>query len=199
MAGLQGEEKRSKPSTVRRAALAPVRQPRSKRIAPADRAGRPHGKRVSVPQDKGVRAETVVTINRPVPVVYQFWQTLENLPRFMRHVESVTVLDPTHSHWRVKAFGGKTLEWDAETIEQEENRMISWRSLPEADVDSAGSVWFTPVPGGQGTVVRVVLKYQPPGGKAGVMLAKIFRQDAESEIEADLKQLKCILEGESDQ
>ena len=114
----------------------------------------------------------------------------------MRHLESVEVVDSTHSHWKVKALAGKVLQWDAELIEDEENRVISWRSLPEADVDSAGSVWFTPVPGGQGTALRVVLKYDPPGGKAGAMVAKLFRQDAESEIEADLKQLKCILEGD---
>jgi uncharacterized membrane protein len=40
-----------------------------------------------------------------------------------------------------------------------------------------------------------VLKYDPPGGKAGAALAKIFGQDAQSEIEKDLQQLKCTLEG----
>jgi hypothetical protein len=72
--------------------------------------------------------------------------------------------------------------------------MISWRSAPGADVDNAGSVWFTPVPNGQGTVVRVELKYVPPGGKTGAMVSKLFRQDADSEIAEDLNRLKILLE-----
>src|SRR5262249_23006088 len=136
-----------KPGTTRRASRKAESQPRSKRIAPAERAGRRYGHRVSVPADKGVRVETLVTISCPIADVYGFWRQLENLPKFMRHVELVTVTDPTHSHWRVKTLAGKSLEWDAELIEDEENRVISWRSLPDADVDNAGSVWFTPVPG----------------------------------------------------
>ena len=55
-------------------------------------------------------------------------------------------------------------------IEQRENEMISWRSAPEADVDNAGSVWFSPTAGGAGTLVRLSLKYSPQGGKAGALV-----------------------------
>lgn len=149
---------------------------------------------VSVPSDEGVRVDKAVTIEKPAPEVYAFWRRFENLSRFMRHVESVTEKDELHSHWVVKGPAGKELEWDAEIIEQRENEMISWRSAPDADVDNAGSVWFTPVPGGNGTVVRVEMKYVPPGGKAGDLLSKMFGQDADSEIAEDLKRLKQLLE-----
>jgi len=112
----------------------------------------------------------------------------------MRHVESVTVQDDLHSHWVVKTFGAKKLEWDAEIIEQRDNEMISWRSVPGADVDNAGSVWFTRVPSGNGTVVRLEMKYVPPGGKTGASIAKLFRQDVGSEIDEDLNRLKTLLE-----
>src|SRR3954471_14253686 len=157
-------------------------------------ASQEFSKHVSVPSDEGVRVDKAVTIERPVSEVYAFWRQLENLPRFMRHVESVTVKDDLHSHWVVKGLAGKKLEWDAETIEQRDNEMISWRSAPGADVDNAGSVWFTPVPNGQGTVVRVELKYVPPGGKTGALVSKLFGQDADSEIADDLNRLKTLLE-----
>jgi uncharacterized membrane protein len=149
---------------------------------------------VSVPPDEGVRVNKAVTVNRPVSDVYNFWRHLENFPRFMRHVKSVTRQDDTHTHWAVRTIGGKVVEWDAEIIEQRENEMISWRSTPGADVDNAGSVWFTSVPGGQGTLVRVELKYVPPAGKAGVLVAKAFGRDADAEIEEDLGRLKTLLE-----
>jgi uncharacterized membrane protein len=153
-----------------------------------------YSRHVSVPSDEGARVDKAITIEKPVSEVYAFWRRFENLPRFMRHVESVSVQDELHSHWVVKAFGGKKLEWDAEIIEQRENEMISWRSLPGADVDNAGSVWFTGVPGETGTVVRVEMKYVPPGGKTGALVSRLFRQDAGSEIAEDLRRLKTLLE-----
>jgi uncharacterized membrane protein len=153
-----------------------------------------YSRHVSVPSGEGVRVDKTITIEKPVSKVYSFWCRFENLPRFMRHLESVTVQDDLHSHWVAKTFGGKKLEWYAEIIEERQNEMISWRSLPGADVDNAGSVWFTPVPGDTGTVVRLEMKYVPPGGKAGAMVSKLFRQDADSEIEEDLKRLKTLLE-----
>jgi uncharacterized membrane protein len=149
---------------------------------------------VSVHSDEGVRVDKAITIAKPVSEVYSFWRRFENLPRFMRHLESVTVQDDLHSHWAIKTFGGKKLEWDSEIIEQRNNEMISWRSLPGADVDNAGSVWFTPVPAGTGTVVRLEMKYIPPGGKAAAFVSKLFRQDADSEIDEDLHRLKTLLE-----
>ncbi len=150
--------------------------------------------RTSVPSGKGSKVEMAITINAPVAQVYQFWRQLENLPRFMRHLESVTQKDSNHSHWSVRTPRDKLVHWDAELIEERENEMLSWRSLPGADVDNAGSVWFTPAPGGRGTMLKVALKYSPPAGKLGMMLAKLWGRDAEAEIKEDLYRLKSLLE-----
>src|SRR6476469_7172998 len=131
-----------------------------------------YSRHVSVPSDEGARVDKAITIEKPVSEVYSFWRRFENLPRFMRHLESVTIQDDLHSHWVVKTFGGKKLEWDSEIIEQRGNEMISWRSLPGADVDNAGSVWFTPAKNGAGTELRVSLKYVPAAGKVGAIAAK---------------------------
>ncbi len=149
---------------------------------------------VSVPSGEGIRVDKAVTIERPPAEVYAFWCRLENLPRFMRHLQSVTVRDDLHSHWATKIVGGKVLEWDAEIIEQRQNEMISWRSAPGADLNNAGSVWFTALPGGKGTLVRLELQYVPPAGKTGELLADVFGRDAQSEIEDDLVRLKALLE-----
>jgi uncharacterized membrane protein len=149
---------------------------------------------VSVAPDEGIRVDKAVIIEKPVHEVYSFWRNLSNLSRFMRHVESVEVQDDLHSHWAVQTLAGKVVEWDAEIIEQRENEMISWRSTPGADVDNAGSVWFSSVPGGQGTVVRVEMKYIPPAGNTGGFVAGLFGKDAASEIQEDLSRLKTFLE-----
>ena len=66
----------------------------------------------------------------------------ENLPRFMEHLQSVTMLEDNHSHWVAKGPAGTTVEWDAEIINEEKDETIAWRSLGGATVDNAGSVRF---------------------------------------------------------
>src|SRR5438132_1415505 len=48
------------------------------------------GRSVSVPYQQGIRVDKAVTINKSREELYTFWRNLENLPRFMRHLHSVT-------------------------------------------------------------------------------------------------------------
>jgi uncharacterized membrane protein len=146
-----------------------------------------------VPGDKGTKVEQTVIIGRPPEELFAFWRNLENLPRFMRHLESVTVLDERRSRWKAKAPLGRSVEWEAEIINEHPNEMIAWRSLPGAEVQNAGSVRFNPVPGG--TEVRVSLEYNPPAGIVGATIARLFGESPEQQIHDDLQQLKSVIEG----
>jgi len=150
--------------------------------------------RAAIPAGHGVKVDKSFTINRSSEELYRFWRQLDNLPRFMTHLESVTCLDAKRSHWVAKAPLTQTIEWDAEIIIDHEPEVISWRSLEGSDVDTAGSMHFTPAPGGRGTEVRVVLKYDPPAGKAGAFIAKMFGEAPEQQIEEDLRRFKQIME-----
>ena len=142
---------------------------------------------------RGVNVEERVIINRPATEIYGFWRNLENLPRFMSHLESVERITDTLSRWRAEAPGGTTVEWNAEIINEVENSLIAWRSLEESDVVSAGSVRFEPA-GQRRTLVRVRLQYSPPGGKAGAAIAKLMGKDAATQIREDLKRFKQMIE-----
>ncbi|HXF10297.1 MAG TPA: SRPBCC family protein [Desulfuromonadaceae bacterium] len=142
----------------------------------------------------GLKFQKTITINRPVAEVYRFWRNFENLPRFMRHLASVNIKTESISHWAVKTSEKHVLEWDAQLIEDRANELVSWQSLEGADVDNAGSVWFKPAVGNRGTVVKVTLKYAPPGGKFAAKVAKMFGKDAEATIEDDLYRFKSLLE-----
>lgn len=142
----------------------------------------------------GVEVKKSITINRSREMLYTFWRTFENLPRFMMHLESVKAVSERTSHWKAKAPAGMSVEWDAEITEDQPNELIAWRSLPNADIDHFGSVRFEEGPGGRGTVVRVELTYRPPGGTAGAMLAKLFGEEPEQQIDADLRRFKQHME-----
>jgi len=147
----------------------------------------------SVPRGEGIKVERTVLVNRPVAEVYQFWRNFENLPRFMDHLESVSVLDENRSHWVAKAPAGMRVEWDAVIHNEVEDQLIAWRSLPGADVNNAGSVHFTPIGDGQ-TEVRVVLSYEPPAGRLGAAVAKLFGEEPSTQVDDDLRRFKQVME-----
>jgi uncharacterized membrane protein len=141
-----------------------------------------------------VQIVRATTINRPIEEVYAFWRDFENLPRFMRHLESVSTIDERRSRWRAKAPAGMTVEWEAEIIEKRENERIAWRSLPGADVDNDGSVSFQHAPGARGTEVRVMLRYRPPAGTLGRTIAWLFGEEPDQQIHEDLHRFKQLME-----
>jgi uncharacterized membrane protein len=151
--------------------------------------------RKKVRTDRAVKIEKTITIDRRPDELYRFWRNLANLPRFMQHVESVTVKDDRHSHWVVKAPLGMTVEWDAEIISEKNNELIGWHAVGAGDVDHAGSVHFQAVRNGRATKVRVVFQYDPPAGLMGAALAKALGEDPEHELEHDLQRLKELMAG----
>lgn len=148
----------------------------------------------SVHASGSVRVDEAMTINAPVEEIYNFWRNFENLPQFMRHLESVTKLDEMRSHWKAKAPLGMTVEWDAEIISEIPNELISWRSVEDADVANAGSVRFLPSTGGRGTVVKVELRYEPPAGKLGAALAWLTGEEPSVQVREDLRRFKQLME-----
>jgi len=138
--------------------------------------------------------EATITVNKPAPEVYRFWRHLENHPRFMKHLESVISLGEKRSHWVARGPLHMPLIWDAEVVEERENALLSWRSLPGADVDNMGTVRFRELPNGRGTEVRLRLAYALPGGITGVALAKFFKTLTAAQLQEDLRHFKQIIE-----
>ncbi len=82
-------------------------------------------------KSSNVNIRTTININRPVSEVYAFWRKLENLPKFMKHLESVTELDALTSEWKAKGPAGiGSVTWKAEILMEEKDKMLSWHSLP---------------------------------------------------------------------
>uniref|UniRef100_A0A832HA31 Cyclase n=1 Tax=Oscillatoriales cyanobacterium SpSt-402 TaxID=2282168 RepID=A0A832HA31_9CYAN len=145
--------------------------------------------------DKSIRVEKTVTIfNKSPEELYQFWHNFENLPSFMQHLKSVTVIDQKRSHWVANAPMDNSVEWDAEIINDQENQLIAWASVEGADVDNSGFVRFTPAPPGRGTEVKVVLEYSIPGGQVTAAIAKLFGEEPEQQIGEELRRFKMLME-----
>ncbi len=140
-----------------------------------------------------VDINTRLTLNRPATEVYSFWRKLENLPRFMQHLEKVEEIDETHSRWTAKGPAGVgSVSWEAEIVEDQQNELIAWRSLPGSTIDNAGQVRFRETPAG--TEVKVQMSYRLPAGDVGGVAAKMFSPMAESIMRHDIRDLKKVME-----
>jgi uncharacterized membrane protein len=140
------------------------------------------------------RVARSATVNRSRQEVYAFWRNFENLPQFMRHLESVQVLDERRSQWTATAPAGSTVSWEAELLEDVPGERISWRSLPGSTIANAGTVRFQDAPGDRGTEVHVELEYRPPAGMLGAAVAMLFREEPKEQLIDDLRAFKQVLE-----
>ena len=150
--------------------------------------------RVALSGDRGIHVRESTRIERSVSDVYAFWRQLENLPRVLTHLEYVADLGNGRSHWVARGPADLSVEWDAEIINEVQDKVIAWRSLPESDVVTAGAVTFKPVRGGRATELSVHLQYAPPAGRAGALVARIVGREPAQTIREDLRRLKQVLE-----
>lgn len=141
-----------------------------------------------------------VTVDQSRADVYQHWRQLENLPRFMHHLERVEQLDAKRSHWVARldvknqtVQSMSKIEWDAEITEEDTNNRLMWRSVPGATVDNSGEVQFIDAPNG-GTTIIVTIKYRAPEGLVGEALASLFNPVFKKMIKDDIKRFKHYLE-----
>lgn len=142
----------------------------------------------------GVALAKTITVNRSADECYRVWRDLEQLPRFMQDLESVTLTDTRTSHWKSKGPVGTSIEWDAEITEDVPGQRLAWRSLGKANTNHGGLVEFTPAPGRRGTVVSVLLRYDPPAGRAGAAAAKLMGADPALQVDQHLRRFKQLLE-----
>jgi len=150
--------------------------------------------RTALGGSRGVIVESAVTIYRPPAEVYSYWRQLENLPRFMTHLERVEESGAGRSRWTARGPLETRVSWEAEIINDVPGELISWRTLPDSDVVSAGSVWFRSAGGDHGTRVKVKLQYAPPAGKIGATLAWLTGKDPQRQIDEDLRRFKQLVE-----
>lgn len=145
------------------------------------------------PKAQSDSARTSVLINCKPEEAYGFWKDIENLPRFMNRLQSVTKLDEQRSRWIAIGPMGRPIRWDAQIIDDRENESISWRSLPGSEVQVDGRVEFREAPAGRGTIVSAEIQYSPAPGLSS-SFAKLLRKGANFAMRQDMRRLEALME-----
>lgn len=142
-----------------------------------------------------VNVRTTMVVNKPRNEVYSFWRNLENLPLFMKHIKSVKEDNNKTSHWEALMPGNLGIvKWEANVVEDEENKKIAWQSTPESMIENAGKVVFEDALGGQGTRLDIVISYRPPAGDIGRGIASMLNPMVERYVREDVANFKSHIE-----
>ena len=145
------------------------------------------------PQKQAV-ARSTIQLNCSAEDAFRFWRDFENLPRFMRHIESVSKTDDRRSRWTAIGPMGKQLRWEAEISDERPNELIAWHSLPNSDIEVHGRVEFRPATGDRGTILDASITYIPPAGALGRSVAKLLGKDPKFLMHMDLRRFKALVE-----
>ena len=134
------------------------------------------------------QVRTSIDVTMPVQSVYNQWTQFESFPEFLSFVESITQIDDTHTHWKVK-IAGVEREFDATIAEQHPDERVAWNSTG-GDEDHAGVVTFHRL---SDTSSRVTVQLDWAAEGFFEEVGAVFGID-DHVIKSDLKQFKKFIE-----
>lgn len=111
----------------------------------------------------------------------------------MENVVRIEPIGPDRSLWTVSAPGGNEVSWESVITKEVPGHEIYWQSAEGADIRNSGRIQFEEA-GQRGTIVRAVIAYDPPGGKFGQFLAKLFQREPRIQTRRDLHRFKQLME-----
>ena len=152
------------------------------------------GKAARSERDEGTLFGRTVTIGRPSRELYDAWKDFTRFPSFMENVERVERLDEKRSRWTIKGPAGREVQLVTRIVEDVPGRRIAWESEEGSDVAAAGAAEFEDAPPGRGSYVRLLMRYDPPGGALGRGIAKLFQREPGLQARHDLRRLKQLME-----
>lgn len=129
-----------------------------------------------------------IDVDVPVSVAYNQWTQFEMFPEFLSFIDSITQIDDTHTHWKVRIAGAQ-FEFDATITEQHPDERVAWNSTG-GDEDHAGVVTFHRL---SDTTTRVTVQLDWAAEGFVERVGAVFGVD-DHVIQSDLKNFKTFIE-----
>ncbi|MGL5064796.1 MAG: SRPBCC family protein, partial [Microcoleus sp.] len=128
-----------------------------------------------------------VEVEIPIELAWELWSDLEQMPRWMKWIESVHVLeeDSELSRWKL-ATGGLEFSWLSRILKLVPNQIIQWESVD--GLPNRGAVRFYDRK--DSSIVKLTVAYGIPGWLGKLMDDLFIGRVVESTIQADLERFK---------
>ncbi len=128
-----------------------------------------------------------VEVEVPIELAWSLWSDLEQMPRWMKWIDSVKVLDdnPDLSRWKL-ATGGLEFSWLSRILKLVPQQIIQWESVD--GLPNRGAVRFYDRHGS--SIVKLTVAYSIPGFLGQLMDNLFLGRVVESTIQADLERFR---------
>jgi uncharacterized membrane protein len=128
-----------------------------------------------------------VEVKVPIELTWNLWSDLEQMPRWMKWIDSVEVLEdnPELSRWKL-ASGGLEFSWLSRIEKLVPHQIIQWQSVD--GLPNRGAVRF--YDRHDSSIVKLTVAYAIPGILGKLMDNLFLGRVVESTIEADLERFR---------
>ena len=128
-----------------------------------------------------------IEVDAPIDLVWSLWSDLEQMPRWMKWIESVKILEDNAdlSRWQL-ATGGFEFSWLSRIVKLVPNQLIQWESVD--GLPNRGTVRF--YDRHDKSIVRLTFAYAIPGWLGKLMDNLFLGKVVESTIQADLERFR---------
>ncbi|CCI13678.1 Similar to tr/P74307/P74307 [Microcystis aeruginosa PCC 9806] len=128
-----------------------------------------------------------VEVDAPIDLVWELWSDLEQMPHWMKWIESVKILEeePELSRWKL-ASGGLEFTWLSRIMKIVPHQMIQWESVD--GLPNRGAIRFYDRHGR--SIVRLTAAYAIPGWLGKLMDNLFLGRVVESTLQADLERFR---------
>ncbi|MGB6301293.1 MAG: SRPBCC family protein [Rivularia sp. (in: cyanobacteria)] len=128
-----------------------------------------------------------VEVDAPIDVVWGMWADLEQMPRWMKWIDSVKVLEdnPELSLWKLDT-GGFNFSWRSRILKIVEHQIIQWESVD--GLPNRGAIRF--YDRHNSSIVKLTVGYAIPGIIGRLMDNLFLGRVVESTLQENLQRFK---------
>lgn len=129
----------------------------------------------------------LVEVDAPVELVWELWSDLEQMPRWMKWIDSVKVLEdnPELSRWKL-ASSGFEFTWLSRITKLVERQLIQWEAVD--GLPNRGGIRFYDHK--DKSAVKLTVAYSIPSFLGKLMDNLFLGRVVESTLKADLKRFQ---------
>lgn len=128
-----------------------------------------------------------IEVEAPIDLVWKLWSDLEQMPRWMKWIESVKIQpdDPELSRWKLNT-GGLEFTWLSRILKMVPHQIIEWQSVD--GLPNRGAIRF--YDRHTSSIVKLTVAYAIPGILGKIMDNLFLGRAVESSLQSSLERFR---------
>jgi uncharacterized membrane protein len=135
-----------------------------------------------------------VTIGKPAQELYAFWRKFDRFPEFMDNVREIRRIDEARSEWIFERRRARRCRSRPASSRMLPARTIASVSEPDSQIEHERPGGVRRRASGPRHLCPPALRYTPPAGELGRLVAKVMQREPNVQARRDLRRFKQLME-----